>query len=118
MSLSRKVTRWHRMNDDPEKFPLGKPVLRHFAGMKICVIRTSKGIFAIQEKCPHNGFSLALGNCSEDEGAIICPLHRYQFDLTTGRARGGAAEAARVFPIEKREDGYYLGTEETEWGWF
>ncbi|MBI3509991.1 MAG: Rieske 2Fe-2S domain-containing protein [Bacteroidetes bacterium] len=118
MSLTRKIIRWHKLKDDPEKFSLGIPVVRFIAGKKICLVRTGTGVHAIEEKCPHNGFSLEYASCTPDGEAIICPLHRYVFDFKTGRARGGAAEAARVFPIEKREDGYYLGTEETEWGWF
>lgn len=81
-------------------------------------MQTDKGIFAIEERCPHNGFSLAKGKCTDDGEAIVCPLHRYAFDFKTGRSRNGGGGAARVFPVEIREGIIFIGTEEIEWGWF
>jgi nitrite reductase/ring-hydroxylating ferredoxin subunit len=113
----KKVIRWIPLHEKEEGFPPGLPVTRFVAGRKICVVKTSKGIFAIEEKCPHNGFSLAQGKCTENGEAIVCPLHRYAFDFKTGRSINGCGAAARVFPIEKRDDGLYIGVEETQWGW-
>jgi nitrite reductase/ring-hydroxylating ferredoxin subunit len=114
--MFKKVIRWHRINVHPEKMQSGIPTIIYAAGKKICLVKTAKGLFAIEEKCPHNGFSLANARCTEDGEAIVCPLHRYAFDFKTGRSRNGGGGAARVFPIEIREDAIYLGTEETEWG--
>ena len=116
--MFRTVIRWHALRETPDQFVEGQVVVRYVGGKKMCVVKTAKGIFAIEEKCPHNGFSLAQGKCTSDGEAIVCPLHRYAFDFNTGRARNGSGGAARVFPVEIREDGIYIGTEETEWGWW
>ena len=81
---------------------------------KICVAHTKEGYFAMQDKCPHNGASLGNGFCTA-QGSIVCPVHRYSFDLKTGRATSGGGEAARTYPLEIRNDGVYIGFEKTVW---
>lgn len=86
-------------------------------GKKICLAHTSKGIFAIQEKCPHNGASLQFGFCNDKDNSIVCPLHRYHFSLETGRALSGIADAGRTYPIKITEQGVLLGIKEFTWSW-
>jgi nitrite reductase/ring-hydroxylating ferredoxin subunit len=81
---------------------------------KVCIAHTKEGYFAMQDKCPHNGASLGNGFCTL-EGSIVCPVHRYSFDLKTGRATSGGGDAARTYPLEIREDGMYIGFEKTVW---
>src|ERR1043165_1073784 len=68
-------------------------------GEKICITRTDKGFYAVQDRCPHNGASLSRGFCT-DKNEIVCPLHRYSFDLDTGRTTSGGAYALTKYPIE------------------
>ena len=84
---------------------------------KICIARTKDGFFAVNDKCPHNGASLSMGRCSED-GAVVCPVHRYRFDLKTGRSKSGLGSYVQTYPIDIREDGVYLGIEKLEWNIF
>ena len=86
-------------------------------GRKICFARTTQGIFAVNDKCPHNGASLGNGYCTA-ENSIVCPLHRYHFDLQTGRAKSGVGDVVDTYPIEIREDGVYIGFKEIEWKFF
>lgn len=115
--MFRKQTRWIRMSFPASQLEEKVGEIVYAAGRKLCFMRTSQGIFAIEEKCPHNGFSLAQGTITPDGMHIVCPLHRYQYNLKTGRCSHSSGGAARVFPIEEREDGLYLGVEETIWGW-
>lgn len=89
-------------------------VIFQFKGEKICVTRTEKGFFAVQDKCPHNGASLSKGFCTQ-KNEIVCPLHRYSFDLSTGKATSGGAYALKTFPIEIKKDGVYLGVKARWW---
>ncbi len=91
--------------------------VRYVVGKKMCFMRTAAGVFAIQDKCPHNGFSLSQGIPTEDGLSIVCPLHRYQYNMQTGRCSHSSGGGAHVFPVEEREDGLYIGVEETRWGW-
>ncbi len=84
-------------------------------GEKICVTRTAKGAYAVQDKCPHNGASLSKGFCSP-ANEIICPLHRYSFDLESGKATSGGAFALKTYPIEiKKDGGVYVGIKAKWW---
>ncbi len=84
---------------------------------RICIVHTKEGFYAVNDKCPHNGASLSRGFCSED-GAIVCPVHRYRFDLKTGRAKSGIGDVATIYPIEVRSDGIFIGFEEKVWNLF
>lgn len=115
--MFRTVIQWIFLAPrETEEFTI-EPVTRYIGGKKVAVVRNNEGIYAFEDRCPHNGFELSRGKCTADGKAIICPLHRFAFDLKTGRALtlGGVM---RTFPVELRENGWYIGFERTEWGWF
>lgn len=115
--MFRKEIRWIKMSFPAAELELQIPEIKYVVGKKVCFIRTSAGIFAIEDKCPHNGFSLSRGTTTGDGISIVCPLHRYQYNMKTGRCSHSSGGAAHVFPVEEREDGLYIGVEETRWGW-
>jgi 3-phenylpropionate/trans-cinnamate dioxygenase ferredoxin subunit len=83
-------------------------------GEKICVVKNEKGLFAFNDKCPHNGASLSKGFCSKNN-EVVCPLHRYSFDLSTGKATSGGAFALKTYPIEIKENGVFVGIKASWW---
>lgn len=83
-------------------------------GNKICLVRSDEGLFAISDRCPHNGASLSSGYCNE-KNEIICPLHRYPFDLKTGRATSGLAMSVKTYPVKMDESGVYIGIKAKWW---
>ena len=86
----------------------------HLKGEKICLTRTDKGFYAVQDSCPHNGASLSKGFCSK-QNEIVCPLHRYSFDLESGKATSGGAYTLKTYPIQQKADGVYLGIKAKWW---
>ncbi|HKQ68318.1 MAG TPA: Rieske 2Fe-2S domain-containing protein [Polyangiaceae bacterium] len=55
---------------------------------KIAVFRTRDGlVFASQAECPHRNGPLADGLLGGH--TVICPLHAWKFDLSTGQALNG-----------------------------
>ena len=80
-------------------------------GKKLCVLKSKDQLYACSARCPHasgvmsEGFVDAVGN-------IVCPLHRYKFDPANGRNVSGEGYFLKTYPIEKREDGIYIGFEE------
>ncbi|RZL39602.1 MAG: Rieske (2Fe-2S) protein [Pedobacter sp.] len=82
-------------------------------GRKICLIKNQVGYFAIQHSCPHAGGVLSSGWCKN--GNIICPIHRYEYSLTTGRGAKGQGDYIDIYPTEIREDGLYVGMKQN---WF
>ncbi|MES2447473.1 MAG: Rieske (2Fe-2S) protein [Bacteroidota bacterium] len=76
-------------------------------GKKICIVKHKGNFAAIQNTCPHAGGILSGGWCKE--GHIICPIHRYGYNLETGRGYTGQGDYIDVYPVELREDGLYIG---------
>ena len=75
-------------------------------GKKFCVIKTGDSFFATQFYCPHAGAALAYGWCKNQK--LICPYHRYEYDLQTGRGAPGQGDYINTYPIEIKEDGVYV----------
>lgn len=80
----------------------------------ICVARLPEGYFAIDDKCPHAGARLGMGKCTE-EGKVVCPVHRYQYDAKTGKGHPGQGDYVNTYPMETRSDGVYIGLEKKWW---
>ena len=85
-----------------------------FKGENICVTKTSEGLFAFGDKCPHNGASLSKGFCTKNN-EVVCPLHRYSFDLKSGKATSGGAFAIKTYPIEIKSNGVFVGIKAKWW---
>ena len=81
---------------------------------KICITRTNQGFFAVQDKCPHNGASLSKGYCTK-QNEIVCPLHRYAFNLKDGKATSGGAFALKTYAIQINTTGVYVGIKAKWW---
>lgn len=80
-------------------------------GRKICIIKTGNEFFATQPYCPHAGAALGFGMCRE--GKLVCPYHRYEYDLKTGRGNPGQGDYIDLYPVELRADGLYVAMKES-----
>lgn len=104
---------WIKIKDNPiierEDFISHLKVL----GRDICLIRNNGEYFAIQNKCPHAGAPLNTGWCKE--GKIVCPYHRHEFDLRTGRGAEGQSNYVNTYPLDLREDGLYIQIDKHWW---
>ena len=70
-------------------------------GQQVAVFRLADGgLAAVDNRCPHEGYPLSAGTCSE--GTLTCCYHNFKFDLATGACLKGD-EAVRVVPV--REEG-------------
>jgi nitrite reductase/ring-hydroxylating ferredoxin subunit len=84
------------------ELPVGEArVVRH-DGERIALFRPTEGeLFAVDNRCPHEGYPLARG--SVRDCVVTCPWHNYKFDLRDGRCVMGDEEV-RVFPIRLAGD--------------
>ena len=76
-------------------------------------INNEDKIIATQSYCPHAGGHFSGGWCKN--GHLICPIHRYAYDLETGRGAKGQGDYINIYATELREDGLYIGFEESWW---
>ena len=79
-------------------------------GKRICIARFNQQVFAFAYKCPHAGGILADGYI-DALGNIVCPVHRYKYDMKNGRNVSGEGYYLRHWPVEVREDGVYVEME-------
>lgn len=112
MSTAKKY-KWHKIADATNEFEFAANNLlsKEVAGKKITLAKYNEKLFACAAKCPHAGGVLADGNI-DALGNIVCPLHRYKYNLANGRNTSGEGYYLSNYPVEVREDGVYVGFEE------
>lgn len=80
----------------------GRPLAAEIEGYSILVMRCGEGLFAVENRCTHDGEALAGGDVEDCE--IICPRHFARFDLKTGEALTPPAyEPLRTFRVRSTE---------------
>lgn len=71
-------------------------------GRQILFLRTPDRIFACPNRCPHEGYPLAQGDCSDD-GKLRCNWHNWTFDLVSGTTLVGDDALQRYAVKVERE---------------
>src|SRR5215213_7709947 len=85
----------------------GKEV--YVKGTRICLFRENGQVFATAALCPHKGVPLAVG-CVEN-GAVICAMHGWEFELKSGVCRNVPGHEVRIYPVRVENDEVRLDIE-------
>jgi cytochrome P450/nitrite reductase/ring-hydroxylating ferredoxin subunit len=80
------------------------PHARSVGGVDVVVVRSGGALRVFDGRCPHQGALLGEGEL--DGGALVCRNHRWTFDATSGKRRGGP-ECLRACP-SREEAGVLL----------
>ena len=75
---------------------------------KITLARFKEDYFAFAQKCPHASGRMAQGYINP-LGQVVCPLHRYAFDMKNGRNTTGEGYFLKTYPVELRSNGLFIG---------
>lgn len=100
---------WHRVaaRDELDEGDV-KTVL---AGRALVVLTCHEGRYgALDNRCPHE--NAPLGEGFIENGWLVCPLHRYEFDPHDGHPSPTFDEGPPAYPVELRGDGVYVGVED------
>ncbi len=90
--------------------PLGLGRAFRIGTKTIALFKTRSGqIFAVDNRCPHKNGPLAEGMLAGNQ--IVCPLHAFRYDGTTGQCDQPDACAVTTYPVEVRDGSVYLTTE-------
>jgi nitrite reductase/ring-hydroxylating ferredoxin subunit len=117
--MSPEQMRWIKVAASIQELDLNPEGLRELeaGGKKLCIAKQGDRLLACADKCPHAGGRLSEGYI-DAPGNIVCPLHRYKFNLETGRNVTGEGYYLKTYPVESRPDGIYIGIKEKNWlGW-
>ena len=77
-------------------------------GRKFTLAKWEEGYFAFASKCPHASGRMAAGYINP-LGQVVCPLHRYAFDMKNGRNTSGEGYFLKTYPVETRPEGIFIG---------
>ena len=84
-----------------DNVPLGEGRVYQVDGANIAVFRGRSGQwFAVQAQCPHRGGPLVDGLVGGT--TLICPLHGWKFELTTGAPIFGEC-GVKTYPVRVDE---------------
>jgi 3-phenylpropionate/trans-cinnamate dioxygenase ferredoxin subunit len=105
--------RWHKIADHVNEldFAENNIAIVEVKGKKMCIAKFKDQVFAFAYKCPHAGGLLADGYI-DALGQVVCPLHRYKYDLKNGRNTSGEGYYLKHWPVEIRNEAVYVGLEE------
>jgi nitrite reductase/ring-hydroxylating ferredoxin subunit len=67
-----------------------------YAEKRIALFRTPRGVFASDNRCPHQGYALVRGDVKD--GTLTCAWHNWKFELGSGICRLGG-ENIRTYPV-------------------
>ena len=107
-----KKYNWHKVaeNKDEINFSVNGIAEIMVGNKRICIALNKDKVLACTQKCPHAGGKLSDGYI-DATGNIVCPLHRYKFSLQNGRNISGEGYFLKIFPVEIRNEGVFVGFE-------
>ncbi len=91
----------------PDEIKEGGAKLVRFNNQEIAVFKHEGKLCAMQNICPHEGGQLSAGWI--EDGAAVCPLHGYKFDLTNGTCTTDVKLKAKIFKLAQQGENYILG---------
>lgn len=83
----------------------GKKIVK-FGAKQILLLKTEGGLYAFNNRCPHEGYPLAEGNVT-GTCTLTCNWHNWKFDLSTGETLVGG-DTLRHYPLEVRDGAIWL----------
>jgi nitrite reductase (NADH) small subunit len=121
VSATRTLTRHHvgAVGD----FAMEKFRVFDLGGRPVGVVRTTRGFFAVRNRCPHQGAEICAGKVSgtmvasrpyeyaytDQTMVVACPWHRWEFELDTGYAYGRVTNKRLVtYEVEIENDQVYV----------
>ncbi len=85
--------------------PDGQGRLWRHGDKRIALFRTPAGVYAADNRCPHQGYALKDGDIRGD--VLTCAWHNWKFRLTDGTCVFGG-ENIRTYPVSVRDGCVYV----------
>ncbi|MEO1056805.1 MAG: Rieske 2Fe-2S domain-containing protein [Actinomycetota bacterium] len=85
-----------------DELDVGSMKLVRVEGRRLCLVRTSDGVHALDNACPHEGYGLVQGELDDD--LLTCEWHNWKFRVSDGACVLGE-EAVRAHRVDVAADG-------------
>ncbi len=91
-----------------EQADLSQPFIKKVkaGGKSICLVNNNGQLFALTAVCPHAGADLSQGWCNEQR--LVCPRHRYEYDLHTGKGVPGQNDYVNTYAVKIEGTDVYI----------
>jgi nitrite reductase/ring-hydroxylating ferredoxin subunit len=99
------TSNWVAAADRSKLAKEGRAVVR-IKDKQIALFETADGIFAFNNRCPHEGYPLREGTL-DDQCRLTCNWHNWKFDLRSG-ANAFGGDRLRTYPVELRGDEIWI----------
>lgn len=76
-------------------------------GKKLLLVSKEESFFVFASKCPHAGADLSGAWCKGD--FLVCPVHRYQYQLLNGRGAPGQGDYLKNYPTKIENGKLWIG---------
>lgn len=84
----------------------GRAKLLRAGGEEMAVFKSDGQLYGVQNICPHEGGQLCNGWI--EGGEVVCPLHRYKFNLKTGSCSTDPKLKVKIFKLVGQGDQYRI----------
>jgi nitrite reductase/ring-hydroxylating ferredoxin subunit len=110
--MSTRTLQWHCIAADLQEisFAANGIAVVEVKGKKICLAQHLGQLYAFAYKCPHASGLMSEG-WIDPSGQVVCPTHRYKFNITNGRNTTGEGYHLKHWPVEQRPEGIFVGME-------
>jgi 3-phenylpropionate/trans-cinnamate dioxygenase ferredoxin subunit len=95
---------------DEKELQDGTMELLSVEGTPVLLIKQFGQIFAIDNRCPHQGCGLSGGTL--DGLVIVCPCHDWRFDLRTGEYEDEPAMKLKKFELKIKDGKIWVKLED------
>jgi nitrite reductase/ring-hydroxylating ferredoxin subunit len=106
LTLRGYVTGMPHIDIKLDKIPLEIPIHLKHDGAAIVVIRTTDGVSAFHDRCPHAQWPLSEGDMID--GILVCPGHGWQFNVTTGQCLNSPAYQLKPLSVVVYNDSIHI----------
>jgi nitrite reductase/ring-hydroxylating ferredoxin subunit len=105
-----KLYQWHKIAEHISElnFAENNIAVTEVNGKKVCVASFDKQLFGFAYKCPHAGGFLSEGYI-DAVGNVVCPVHRYKFNMVNGRNITGEGYFLKTWPIKVENETILIG---------
>ena len=111
--MSDKKYQWFKIAENVNElsFAENNLLIVEVNNKKITLAKYKNKLFACTHLCPHASGVLADGYI-DVIGNIVCPVHRYKFNLLNGRNTTGEGYYLKTYPVKINDAGIFIGFEE------
>lgn len=100
--MSREWVHAINITDLPEG---SRKLIRHY-DKRIAIFRTARDIYAVDNRCPHQGYALLQGDVKEE--VLTCAWHNWKFALDEGGSCTFGGENVRSYATELRDGAVWI----------